>query len=69
MLAGRLEDDLMNYDVFSPIPHYTNLAPASGENLLEMARSCRSTGHEHLMLQSIMYCSPQQLPDSYPQTK
>lgn len=48
MLASRLEDDSMSYDVFSPIFYYANLAPASGEDLLEMAQS---TGHEHLMLQ------------------
>ena len=31
MLASRLEDDSMSYDVFSPILYYANLAPASGE--------------------------------------
>jgi hypothetical protein len=36
---------------FSPILYYANLAPANGEDLLEMAQSFRSTGHEHLMLQ------------------
>src|ERR1700728_4693891 len=37
ILASRLEDDSMSYDVFSPILYYANLAPASGEDLLEMA--------------------------------
>ena len=53
----------MSYDVFSPILYY---APASGEDLLEMAQSSQSTGHEHLMLQSIKYCSPQPLAGSQP---
>jgi len=64
MLASRLEDDSMSYGVFSPILYYANLAPASGEDLLEMAQSFRSTEHEHLMLQSITYCSPQPLAGS-----
>jgi hypothetical protein len=51
MLASRLEDDSMSYDMFSPILYYANLAPASGEDLLGMAQSFQSTGHEHLMLQ------------------
>lgn len=34
MLASRLEDDSMSYDMFSPILYYANLAPASGEDLL-----------------------------------
>jgi hypothetical protein len=66
MLTSRLEDDLMSYDVFSPILYYANLAPASGEDLLEMAQSSQSTGHEHLMLQSLTYCSPQPLAGSQP---
>jgi len=64
MLASRLEDDSMSYDVFSPFLYYANLAPASGEDLLEIAQSSQSTGHEHLMLQSITYCSPQPLAGS-----
>jgi hypothetical protein len=33
--------------MFSPILlYYANLAPASGEDLLEMAQSFQSTGHE-----------------------
>jgi hypothetical protein len=51
MLASRLEDDSMSYDMFSPILYYANLTPASDEDLLEMAQSFQSTGHEHLMLQ------------------
>jgi len=66
MLASRLEGDSMSYDVFSPILYYANLAPASGEDLLEMAQSSQSTGHEHLMLQSITYCLPQPLAGSQP---
>lgn len=31
MLASRLKDDLMSYDVFFPILYYTNLASASGD--------------------------------------
>ena len=38
MLASRLEDDSMSYDVFSPILYYANLAPASDEDLLEGAK-------------------------------
>lgn len=38
MLASRLEDDSMSYDMFSPILYYANLAPASGEDLLEGAK-------------------------------
>jgi hypothetical protein len=53
MLASRLENDSMSYDVFPLIPHYANLAPASSENLLEIAQGFQSTGHEHLMLQSV----------------
>ena len=46
MLAIRWADDSMSYDVFSPILYYANLAPASGEDLLEMAQSSQSTGHD-----------------------
>jgi hypothetical protein len=63
MLASRLEDDSMSYDVFCPILYY---APASGEGLLEMAQSSQSTGHEYLMLQSITYFLPQPLAGSQP---
>ena len=51
MLTSRLEDDSMSYDVFSSILYYANLAPASGEDLLEMVQSSQSMGHEHMMLQ------------------
>jgi hypothetical protein len=66
MPASCLEDDSMSYDVFSPIIYYANLAPPSGEDLLEMAQSSQSTRHEYLMLQSITYCSPQPLAGSQP---
>jgi hypothetical protein len=66
MLASRLEDDSMSYGVFSPILYYANLAPASGEDLMEVTQSSQSTGHEHLMLQSITYFLPQPLAGSQP---
>jgi hypothetical protein len=39
MLASRLGDESVGYDVFSPAPHSADLTPASGENLLEMMQS------------------------------
>ena len=64
MFAGRLDDDSMSYDVFSPILLLRE--PGACEDLLEMAQSSHSTGHEYLMLQSITYFSPQPLAGSQP---
>jgi hypothetical protein len=68
VLVSRLEDDFMSSDVFYLTTYYANLALASGENLLEMAKGSRSPKHEHLILQSIIYCLNQTVGQFFIQT-
>ena len=42
MLASRLKDNSMSYDVFSPILYYANLAPASDDS----KHDCGNKGNE-----------------------